>query len=264
LAFSSNKGNIPECLDYTVHSSKTAWLRELALESSPVDDLTRFPLAKTVRLWLLNLQDCSAQAQAFWYLLSEDEQTRALALRSPQQQRFVAVRGSLRWLIGTVLQQDPAGLQFVYGLRGKPALLGNGLEFNLSHSGDLALFALSLTGAVGVDLEQHRPDFDFMAIAERFFAPGEVASLQVQPPLLRAARFWQLWTAKEACLKALGQGLFSTLASIELSIQPTGELALRQLPADAPALALWQLQEFVPAPGYQATLAVIRTDLPCA
>ena len=86
-----------------------------------------------------------------------------------------AARGTLREVLGRALACDPSEVQFRYGPHGKPFLPGSPLRFNISHSGALALIALS-RAEVGADVElprRRRSD----AIARRFYAPGEIERL---------------------------------------------------------------------------------------
>jgi len=93
------------------------------------------------------------------------------------------------------------------GLHGRPALRSGELQFNLSHSQGLAAVAVSAVHAVGVDVERPRPRLDPLRFAERFLAPAEAAALTALPAAERPEALVQLWTAKEAYLKALGTGL---------------------------------------------------------
>src|SRR5262249_7381076 len=118
------------------------------------------------------------------------------ALRS----RGAAARGPLREVLGRALEIAPAAVRFRYGAHGKPHLVGSTLEFNISHSGDLAVIALSQV-EVGVDVELPRPRRSD-DIARRFYAPGEIERLFAEPdPAARADSFFRLWTCKEAFLK---------------------------------------------------------------
>ena len=89
---------------------------------------------------------------------------------------------------------------------GKPYVVDGSLHFNLSHSGDYALIAVTADAPVGVDIERHREHRRWREIAKRFFAPHEASSLRT------ADDFYRLWVVKEAVLKALGTGLRGNLA----------------------------------------------------
>ena len=130
-----------------------------------------------------------------------------------------AARGTLREVLGRALACDPSEVQFRYGPHGKPFLPGSPLRFNISHSGALALIALS-RAEVGADVElprRRRSD----AIARRFYAPGEIERLFAETDAdRRADAFFRLWTCKEAFLKATGEGLSRSTRSYEIAFSP--------------------------------------------
>ena len=113
-------------------------------------------------------------------------------------------------------------MTFSYNVCGKPRLadewLSRPIEFNLAHSAGVGLCAVAIGHRVGVDLEQIRPNPSCMEIAQRFFAPAEVAALSrlTGDDLIRA--FYRCWTRKEAYLKATGLGLSLPLASFVVPV----------------------------------------------
>ena len=100
-----------------------------------------------------------------------------------------------------------AGLQFLKGPHGKPALAGDALQFNLSHSGALALLAVARDQAVGVDLEQRWEMPDLAIMEERMFTPAALKRQQLLAPGLRLRGFYRRWTQLEAAGKCRGTGL---------------------------------------------------------
>jgi 4'-phosphopantetheinyl transferase len=162
--------------------------------------------------------------------LTHDERQRAARLRSERDRRgYVVARAALRELLGDYLGAPPAELRFEYNEFGKPELgpeFGSSIEFNLSHSADLALIAVA-TDAVGVDLEFVREgNYDDIA---RYFG-------------LEPRAFFRDWTKLEAYMKARGAGLAD------------GPV---EFPGD------WSFFLLRPAPGYIGTVAVegISTSL---
>jgi 4'-phosphopantetheinyl transferase len=129
------------------------------------------------------------------------------------------------------------------------------LRFNMSHSGDIAVYALSSRREVGVDVEEIRPLADADTIAERFFSRREHAEYRALPPGDRPLGFFQCWTRKEAFIKALGEGLSHPLDSFDVSLAPglpAKLLYVRPGPGIKPS---WRLQSFSPAPGFVAAIA---------
>jgi 4'-phosphopantetheinyl transferase len=122
-------------------------------------------------------------------------------------------RGLLRALLGRYLHQDPRSLRFATGEHGKPALADDAapeLAFNMSHSGQLALYAFGATGAVGVDVEIARRPLDEVAIAAHALGAATARRLQTLEPTARRREFLRTWTRHEAELKCLGVGIGGT------------------------------------------------------
>ncbi|MEQ8849537.1 4'-phosphopantetheinyl transferase superfamily protein [Botrimarina sp.] len=170
-----------------------------------------------------SLSAASNAVDELYRLLSADERRRADAFtHSPARRRFVVGRGSLRLWLAERLGVAAGEVRFEYGPNGKPRLGDAPLEFNLAHSGDLALCAAS-GHAVGVDLEQLRPRKSADALAERWFHPDETARVRAaEDPL---AEFYRTWTAKEAALKLVGLGVGESLPKIRTPDDPRGGLA---------------------------------------
>ncbi len=153
--------------------------------------------------------------------LKPDEQQRAAKFRFAQdQQRFVWARGWLRHTLARYLDQPPAALRFAYGAHGKPRLAdAPWLQFNLSHAHECMVLAIARNIVVGVDVEYQGRTLNYLELAERFFTSAEIQRLRTTPTHLLAQHFFDLWTVKEAYLKATGEGL-SQLAHIEVIDAP--------------------------------------------
>lgn len=163
------------------------------------------------------------------------------------------VRGALRTLLGRHLDAPPESLVFEYGRAGKPALVHPAaIPFNVSHSGAIALIALSPEVEVGVDVEAIRPVPEMEKIAERFFCRAEAEDLRRLPKVERNRAFFLCWTRKEAYIKATGDGLSMPLDSFRVVLDPGMTPDFLHLPE---AAGLWTLQDLVPAPNYAAALA---------
>jgi 4'-phosphopantetheinyl transferase len=155
-------------------------------------------------------------------LLSDDERARADSFHFDRdRRRYIAGRGALRQLLGAYLVLEPGRLQFRYGGRGKPYVVGSGgsegLRFNVSNSDDLAVIAVCRDREVGVDLEAHHPLEDVDQIATRYFCVPEREALLRANGEHKQILFYTYWTRKEALLKATGTGLSSPLTSIDVS-----------------------------------------------
>ncbi|HUD83302.1 MAG TPA: 4'-phosphopantetheinyl transferase superfamily protein [Candidatus Saccharimonadales bacterium] len=175
--------------------------------------------------------------------------------------RFIAGRGTLRCVLGCYLRARPCAIELEYGPHGKPSLAGpfatSGLLFNLAHCEDLALLAVTRSGMIGVDVERVRTLTDADELAARFFSPRECARFRELPRSERPAAFFNIWTRKEAWLKATGDGITDSLDRVEVSFQRGEPVRLLNLP-DNPVVPAdrWQLHDLAPAPGFAAALAV--------
>ena len=210
--------------------------------------------ADEVHLWRASL-DCDLPVLSrLEATLSADETARANRfVLLKDRNHFVAARGILRELLGAYLRSSSANLQFNYGNHGKPALetktFSSSLQFNLSHSGGLAVYAFSIGRRLGIDVEQIRPQLAGEDIARRYFAMRELAELRALPPGLRSQGFFLCWTRKEAYIKAQGGGLSIPLDSFTVSLTP-GHSAELHTSDDAQ----WSLHSFEPSPGHVAAL----------
>lgn len=156
-------------------------------------------------------------------LLSPDELVRGSSyIRMSSYQRFVLARGNLRKILSLYLGKPPQDIVFEYTAKGKPFLSGKEVYFNVSHSHDLAVYAVSKHQVVGVDIEYIPSVRDVLGVAKRFFCPREYEWILGLPPASQQRAFLQLWTAKEAYLKATGEGIAGGLSQVEVCCDALG------------------------------------------
>ena len=153
---------------------------------------------KPIYLWWLSLQVSPTTVSFLTSLLSPVEEARARQFSSsPLRRRYRVARGYLRLLLASYLHCDPTSLRLSQTQRGKPYLDASGhpapWHFNLSHSGDFALIALSPVVEVGVDVESVRPFPRALALAHRFFSSSESHHLAHSPPEAQEELFFQYW-----------------------------------------------------------------------
>lgn len=218
--------------------------------------------ADTVHVWRAELDRPPHDVDGLFRHLSSDETERAGRFRLAQHRdRYVVGRGVLRTLLGRYLNTRPGALRFTYNARGKPKLAGADLQFNVTHSGGIALFAVTRAAPVGIDVERVRPNVTDDRIAERFFAPEEVDALRALDPSDRHEAFFRCWTRKEAFVKACGEGLSLALDRFVVSLSPDVAPALLETKDDPNEANEWSLHELRPGPGYIAALAVRCPDI---
>lgn len=160
-----------------------------------------------VTLWRIALNGTFTDAE--WADLPPSEQARAERFAFAHlRHRHVKAHAALRRLLASALSVTPASLTWVLGAQGKPALADpRAPAFNLSHSGDVALVALSFEHEVGVDVEVLAPQRDVAGVSALVFTPPERAWVQGGDAADLDRRFLRVWTRKEACIKAIGSGL---------------------------------------------------------
>jgi len=230
---------------------------------SQTQEPTLAPIASSeVHVWQASLQLSAAQVAVLYATLSADERQRAERYRSPRdRQRFVAARGLLRAILRVCLGCEARQVRFRYSPHGKPELDTTSfpiptprLQFSLSHSDDLALYAVARGRRVGVDLERTRPGFTEDTLAESWFSVREVAALRSLPAAEQQRAFFVYWTRKEAYLKARGEGLVIPMDPFGAALA-AAELALRQTP-DPDESEGWSFCNLDAGPDHVAALAV--------
>ncbi len=214
-----------------------------------------------VHLWRVDLPNVAKGEQKWEQILSADERARAARFRfSRDRQYFTATRALLRTILGGYLDSDPKALRFQYSENEKPSLSPiqspNPLEFNVSHSGDMALVAFAWGRAVGVDVEQLRENFDHAAIARRFFSEQEQHQLAALTPSEQYHGFFRCWTRKEAYIKSQGAGLSLPLHQFDVSLKPGDRNALLATRPDSVEASRWSLQEAMASEGYVGAVCV--------
>jgi 4'-phosphopantetheinyl transferase len=218
------------------------------------------PGVNQIDVWRADLELTLPELCRLQATLSPDELARAARFHfSRDRRRFIAGRGILRDILARYLERSPVELHFSYGPFGKPSLASHcaadGLRFNLSHSGCIALYAVARLREVGIDLERIESGFAEDGIAEKFFSPTEVASLRSLPAETRPQAFFNCWTRKEAYVKARGAGLQIPLDSFDVSLAP-GEQAAFLSEAESG----WSLQALTLDPDYVAAIAAEGND----
>lgn len=151
---------------------------------------------------------------SYWELLGVDEQARAKRFRfDTDRDRFIIGHGLLRALLGRSLNMPPAEIAFLRGEFGKPFLENDPIHFNLSDTKDAVLVAIAHE-PIGADIETMNRNTDHLGVADHYFTAAEVESIRTARDGKR--RFLELWTRKEAVLKACGVGLMDDLHSLEV------------------------------------------------
>jgi len=198
-------------------------------------------MTEEVQVWVAALEVTDARYADLASTLAVEERRRADDLPPVLARRFVVARGILRDLLSGFTGTPAQRLQFEYGSAGKPSLVDHEINFNISHSAELGLFAFAPDRAVGVDVENERPVRRLLDVAQRFMSEDEVRVLAATDPEERDATFLRSWVVREARLKAEGKGVWSGQQSESKSANLTHKL-------------------FSPRPGYIAAVAASDSD----
>jgi 4'-phosphopantetheinyl transferase len=214
----------------------------------PPTTLSQLAPPRGVDLWVFALEQSAAREARLTANCSARELERAERMLVPRRRReFLVGRGAVRSILGAYLGIAARHVEIAVGPHGKPFLDAPGAPaFNLSHSGGLAVVAVSAGFDVGIDIERVDPALDVMAIARRFLAPDEVAHLSSLEPAARPAAFSRLWTRREACLKTSGTGFAIGLGELRTPLE-----CLAASGSDGPRTVV----DIDPAPGYIGALA---------
>ncbi|MFA5688964.1 MAG: 4'-phosphopantetheinyl transferase superfamily protein [Kiritimatiellales bacterium] len=173
--------------------------------------------SQSIHVWNIFLPDICITPDECRPLLSGAELERAGKFSSLREaNRFITGRGLLRKILGSCLNENPAALELIKSPQGKPLLMNGELNFNVSHSRDRMLIAVTAGRAVGIDIEFRREQMNVQEIAERWFTPAEQKFFAENSP----AVFFDLWAKKEAYAKARSTGIFRELKKFSV---PTGE-----------------------------------------
>lgn len=191
--------------------------------------------------------------------LSSDERERAARFVFPRDRfAFAAAHSLLREALSDYENVPPDAWTFARNAYGKP-MLANPYDamnfgFSLAHTDSLVACAVCRGSDVGVDVESLNPMIHALDIAHRYFSPDEVIGLQACAETERQLRFIELWTLKEAYVKAIGEGLSHPLHTFGFALD--GPSSLRFEPAARAEQSMWEFALFEPSARHRMAVAV--------
>jgi 4'-phosphopantetheinyl transferase len=213
---------------------------------------TKLTIDRQIHIWSVDLDRDRHRVLRLNEVLTESERHRAAKFVNPlHRDRWTVARGSLRQILSQYLDLTPEQIVFNYGAQGKPTIEANPIQFNLSHSHDRAVCAISAKYPVGIDLEYIHP-IDAAGLVDRFFSRSEQAVFHTLPESQQQAAFFHAWTQKEAYLKACGTGLSTPLDQIEVSIDPDTPAQI----ISAPIAGIWQIHKLEISPEYAGAIVI--------
>lgn len=212
---------------------------------------------REVQVWGIWLTGSDASLAYYRSTLSPEELQRADRFRFENlRHSYTRSRGSLRLLLAHYLGCPPNQIELTCRPKGKPILRDSSrIDFNASHSGEMAIYAFTVGCEVGIDVEKLRKLDEPESIATRFFSMAEASELLSLTPEERGPAFFRCWTRKEAYVKAIGEGLSIPLDRFQVTLLPGVPARLVQLAGDMGKAADWTLDHLELAPGYLGALA---------
>ncbi len=204
-----------------------------------VEHIDNLPELSTdaIHIWGVHVPDVLGRLNVLHAVLCGREQEKATRFhREADRNSSIAARGALRILLSGYTGIDASEIVFEYSENGKPHLVSQAarllppeqqgrraacdtVDFNVSHSGDWVVLAIGRNRHIGVDVEMIKRGMDVRPIASRYFTPEEVTLIEKAKD--RPALFFQLWTRKEAYVKAAGSTLFRELSSFAVPADDT-------------------------------------------
>ena len=216
---------------------------------------------REVHVWFERIPPDPGAEREAWAVLSPEEQAWTGPLKQ-QHDRAVQVRtrALVRRVLATYLHLAPQEVAIVVGRHGKPEVVVDvdtpgSPRFSVSHSGSMALVALSRSHEVGADVEQVRGELVWRDIADKFFSPAELDALRDVPRADQRRAFYDCWVRKEAYLKGLGVGLRRSTTDFTVPVVgaggPVEDLGLSSRHHGQP----WYVYGLDIDPGFAASLA---------
>lgn len=223
------------------------------------EETQKLPKFGEVHVWSARLISTQNKFEVFYGSLSTDERKRAENfVHERDRHRYLIARGILRELLGHYLGMAPEQVCFSYGANGKPhladSLAGSGLEFNLSHAADSAVYAFANRTQVGIDIEPLDKGLTWRQLAPIVFSAREQEELAEIPEDEKAEAFLRGWTRKEAFAKGCGAGLSLDLNAFDVPLgrlENPSPIRLSNKPSD-----VWWLCPIDPITDFVAALTV--------
>ena len=217
-------------------------------------------LPNQVHVWHANLHPSDSRLRHLLTLLSPEEIKRARQFKlTHHQEAFISARGALRLILSGYVGIPAQSLSFTQGPHGKPFLINPttpNYRFNVSHSQNQALYAVSLDREVGIDIEYHHRTVDHHALIQRIGSPAEKMIFSTLTASELEPCFFACWTRKEAYVKATGKGMTIPLSSITVSLPPSECVTLVHMNEAEQENLNWSMNDIFVGADYSAALAV--------
>jgi len=222
----------------------------------------KIPDKEEVHIWMVDLNISQTIQQHFEKsFLSEEELTKAKGFKfNHHRLQFSASHGYLKLILARYLDCCPSIIEYGIKKYGKPFLKNPTtqykIRFNMSHSQDIALYAVTLDTEVGVDIEIIKENLNILDLIEHVFTTREKSIFKEIEEDKKTKVFYDVWTRKEAYLKATGEGLNFPLNKIEVIVHQNEQVRLLNVEENQ-SVNPWFLYS-LEMPGYSASIAIER------
>jgi len=181
------------------------------------------------------------EEQRHWSLLNQAEQEKAATFTRPELQRkYIKTQGVLREILGHYMNDAADKIEIKIAEHGKPFVEGSLVYFNLSHSGNKFVVAVSNVSEIGIDLEQYKERKSLSGLAGKCFADEERQYWHSLPEQQKTQQFYQFWVRKEAFVKAVGRGI--ALGLNRCVINPDDQSCFLRVPEAYGVSTDWKIQ----------------------
>jgi 4'-phosphopantetheinyl transferase len=211
-----------------------------------------------VHVWQATLKSLNVLPGDISDFLSPCELERANKLKFPHdQEQFILRHYLLRIILSKYCDCHPCELRFRYNSYEKPYIdlpEFNEINFNMSSSDDLIIIGLCRNSDIGIDVEKVHQIQDMEQIAQENFSHQELTYFNCETD--KTAAFFNIWTRKEAFIKAIGKGFYFPLKSFYCEFSSSGGYENITIPKHPVESKLWKTKTLKAADGYVASLAI--------
>jgi 4'-phosphopantetheinyl transferase len=193
----------------------------------------------SIQIWHGNIAAEDADYQSYWRVLDAAERAHAEKIKNDLlHKRYVETHGRLRNILGKILNEPPERININKTEHGKPYLAdAPELVFNLSHSGNAMVIAVSWNCQLGVDMEYCKPRTSLAGLVDKCFAEEESRYWYKLSEAQKITEFYRFWTRKEAFVKATGRGIGLGLNRCVINPESQGEFL--RIPAEYGQASMW-------------------------
>lgn len=214
-----------------------------------------------IHIWNYSLEPNENLAESYFEKLSEDEKSKAKKIIIKEvKYRSILSKVITRNILSKYLDKEFNLINYYYNEFGKPILSSDinhlNLDFNNSHSGNLGVMAITKKKPIGIDVEQVIELKNLDELINHIFTDNEINELYRLNQIDKTLMFYKIWTAKEAFVKAIGQGLSFPIKNIEFKIDSPRGISIRDIKEFPDSLNEWQIYNFTPKENYTSTIAV--------